>query len=205
MWLSVARRSIVAALLPLAASTACGRPAAVASPTPCAPTAAVPNTTPRARTAAAAPSEPFTAVVREREARLTFPLPDQAEWAWQQATTPDDQLEYGWTAEVENRGRRYEFGFLLFKNPRLGPGRGDLAALLAAGQHSVAVRDGGSATVASEERVRVEPGPSRLVVVVDDPRTLQLLFSGRPASATFVVQLPGQPVVTREVPVRYAP
>lgn len=193
MWLSVARRSIVAALLPLAASTARGQPAAVASPTP------------RARIAAAAPSEPFTAVVREREARLTFPLPDQAEWAWHQATTPDDQLEYGWTAAVENRGRRYEFGILLFKNPRLGPGRGDLAALLAAAQHSVAVREGERATVASEERVRVEPGPSRLVVVVDDPRTLQLLFSGRPASATFVVQLPGQPVVTREVPVRYAP
>ena len=147
----------------------------------------------------------YTAIVLSSEARFVFPLPDQREWEWYRAATSDNAREYQWTAEVENGGVRYEFGFSLFKPPRQASGHGDLRALISAGQSSVAmaVDTGNGRWVLLGDAVHIAREGARLLVVVNDPSTLHRLFSERPPVATFHVRIPGAPDVTRSATITY--
>jgi hypothetical protein len=139
-----------------------------------------------------AATEPWTATVTEREARFVFEIPERTEWTWNGTRTPDNGLGYGWRAEIRNDGKVYEVGFSQFKFPGARPARGDLASLIRAGQATIWLRGSDrSSTVVDDARLRLETAPGRLIVVVDDPRTMQLLFSGRPGRATFTSYLAG--------------
>jgi hypothetical protein len=57
----------------------------------------------------------------------------------------------------------------------------------------------------TEARVSVTEEPGRLVVSVEDPKTLQLLLSDRPRRAVFRIEGSGEKGITREVQVEYDP
>jgi hypothetical protein len=147
----------------------------------------------------------FTARVTSAGARFVFPVPDRRIWEWNRPTTLDNRAEYMWAVQLENGGRAYEFGFYRFKFAGATPARGSLGDLLFAGQQTVAARSGLEAAVLAEARISVAEEPGRLVVSVEDPKTLQLLLSDRPRRALFKVEVSGEKGVTREVHVEYDP
>ena len=151
------------------------------------------------------PAPGFTARVTTAGARFVFPLPDRPIWDWNRPATLDNRAEYMWAVELDNGGRVYEFGFYRFKFAGAAPARGSLGDLLFTGQQTVAARSGSEAAVLPEARVSVAGEPGRLIVSVEDPKTLQLLLSDRPRRALFKVEVSGDKGVTREVRVEYDP
>ena len=147
----------------------------------------------------------FTARVTSTGARFVFPLANRPTWEWNRPTTPDNHAEYMWAVQVDNGGRAYEFGFYRFKFAGAKPARGSLGDLLFTGQQTVAERSGPQASVLAEARVSVTEERGRLVVGVEDAKTLQLLFSDRPRRAVFRIEVSGEKGVTREVQVEYDP
>jgi hypothetical protein len=153
------------------------------------------------------PDVPFTATVSASEARFFFPLEERREWIWYLSTTPDNRREYEWSAEVENGGTRYQFGFFLFKAQGRAPARGDFSALIRAGQTSVATAVGAAPhtrmIVLQNGRVNIAQGRGLLVVSITDPETLRTLFSERPPLVTLKMQVPEAAEVTRSVKTTY--
>ena len=73
------------------------------------------------------------------------------------------------------------------------------------GQQTVAALSGSEASVLAEARISVTEESGRLLVSVEDPKTLQLLLSDRPRRAFFKVELSGEKGATPEVRVEYDP
>ena len=151
------------------------------------------------------PAPAFTARVTPAGARFVFPLAKRRTWEWNRPTTPDNHAEYMWAVQLDNGGRAYEFGFYRFKFAGAMPARGSLGDLLFTGQQTVAARSGSEASVLAEARVSVTEERGRLVVSVEDAKTLQLLLSDRPQRAVFRIEASGGKGVTREVQVEYDP
>lgn len=149
------------------------------------------------------PQPTYQATVSTQEGRFLFPLVNQPVWEWNLAATKDNTLEYTWIVELQNAGRLYQVGFLLFKLPGNQPGSGDLEGLLRAGQCSVASVASGVASIVVGASAICRRESQSLVVVVSDPQTLDLLLSERPSRAVFWVQMPGKAVVRQEVQVQY--
>jgi hypothetical protein len=154
--------------------------------------------------ALAAQANPYSAFVSPTEARIVFSVPVVAEWEWCRPETRNLDLEYRWTATVQNAEQAYDFGFYLFKCLRSGPTRGTFDTLLRAGQIGVAeVLPGIGGRFLRDAEVGAETSTTQLTLVVTDAKTLRLLFSERPMRATVRVQLPGEPEMIREVPIIY--
>jgi hypothetical protein len=151
------------------------------------------------------PAPGFTARVTTAGARFVFPVPDRPIWDWNRPTTLDNRAEYMWAVQLDNGGRTYEFGFYRFKFAGAAPARGSLGDLLFTGQQTVAALSGSEASVLAEARISVTEESGRLLVSVEDPKTLQLLLSDRPRRAFFKVELSGEKGATREVRVKYDP
>jgi hypothetical protein len=153
------------------------------------------------------PETTFTATVSAIDARFLFPLEKQREWIWYQSTTPDNMKEYEWSVEVENGGTRYQFGFFLFKLPGSSPVRGDLGALIHAGQVSIASAVGPLTqtrmTVLPDRQIHIAYGQGVLVVSFTDLETLRMLFSERPPLVIFKVRVPGASEVSQSVEIAY--
>jgi hypothetical protein len=151
------------------------------------------------------PTPEFTARVTPAGGRFVFPLAKRTTWDWNRPTTPDNHAEYMWAVQLDNGGRAYEFGFYRFKFAGAAPARGSLGDLLFTGQQTVAARWESEASVLAEARISVTDEAGRLVVRVEDPKTLQLLLSDRPRRVVFRIEVSGEKGVTREVPVEYDP
>ena len=151
---------------------------------------------------------PFTATVSASDARFFFPLEERREWSWYLSTTPDNEREYEWSGDVENGDTHYQFGFFLFKPHGKAPARGDLSALIQAGQTSVATAVGAAPhsrmIVLPNGRVHIAQGHGLLVVSITDQQTLRTLFSERPSLVTVRVQVPGAAEITRSVNIVYS-
>lgn len=147
--------------------------------------------------------EAYTAEVTASEAKFIFPLPDRPVWSWNQPATPIDLCEYEWAADVATQEHTYEFGFFLFKASGSTPARGDIRALLEAGQMSLAIMKPSGFSLVPDAPVDVEAVGSRLVVAVTHPDILRMLFSGRPPRAVFNVVLPGEKPSKHEVLITY--
>ncbi len=111
--------------------------------------------------------------------------------------------EYDWTVQLQNEGHDLTFGFLYFKPPNADPGRGAVDDLLAAGQASVARISSNNASVIDSAIVEVAARQDTLWVRVRQPRTLALLFSGRPPTALLTAIQPGHTIDTLRVPIVY--
>ena len=153
----------------------------------------------------ATPARAFTARVTPAGARFVFPLAKRTTWDWNLPTTQDNRAEYMWAVQLDNGGRAYEFGFYRFKFAGAKPARGSLGDLLFTGQQTVAARSGLEASVLAEARVSVTEERGRLVVGVEDAKTLQRLLSDRPRRAVFRIEVSGEKGMTREVQVEYDP
>lgn len=184
-----------AAIFALCASLLCGASAAPAGvPAPCVA---------RAQTAATSPVG-YTATVKSGEARFTLPVPRRPEWRWRRSETRERGREYAMSVTVTNEGRSYTFGFFLWKFPGAKPARGDLSALIKAGQESVFERTpGGSMGILREAGVRVRAEGDRVVITVGGRKNVGRLFSGRPAEVRFETAILDEPPVTQVLPVTY--
>jgi hypothetical protein len=144
-----------------------------------------------------------SAVVDSAGARFAFPLPHQAVWSWALPTTPANAAEYDWTVQARNEGRDYTFGFLYFKQPSAEPGRGSFQDLLDVGQVSVALLSANNASIIDSAIVEAAAQQDTLWILVRQPQTLTLLFSGRPQTVLLTAIRPGQRPDTVRVPVVY--
>lgn len=163
------------------------------------------NRSPSGLEASLRESEPFTAVVAEREAAFLIPLPERETWEWSSETTEDNAPEYRWEVVVSNGGEDYAFGFGKWKHPSLTPMRGSLSELIEAGQESLwRVRPEGGASVIKDGGIRVVPlGPARILLKVEGRANVRRLFSSRPSEATVRLESLGEPKVERAVTIAY--
>ena len=143
-------------------------------------------------------------MVAPTRARFVVPLPERATWEWCLPETRALGLEYRWTVEVQNQNETYDFGYTLFNCQHHGPTSGDVRALLEAGQMNVWKAAPTGLSLVNDAHVRVDAVGNRLVIAVDDPKTLRLLFSDQPMRATFIVQLGGEDVVRQDAPISYS-
>jgi hypothetical protein len=111
--------------------------------------------------------------------------------------------EYDWTVQVRNEGQDFTFGFLYFKPPGAVPGRGSFDDLLFVGQASAARISSNNASLIDSAIVEAVHGQDTLWIRIRQPRTLTLLFSGRPPTALLTTLQPGQKPDTIRVPIVY--
>jgi hypothetical protein len=156
------------------------------------------------QTLAAQAREPYSALVAPTEARVVFPVAVLGEWEWCRAETSNLALEYRWTATVQNGEHAYTFGFFLFKCLRSGPTRGTFDTLLKGGQLGVTELNQIGGRFLQEAKVGAVASATHLALVVNDAKTLRLLFSERPTHATLRTRLPGTQDMIREVPIVYS-
>jgi hypothetical protein len=146
---------------------------------------------------------PFRAVVRAAEAEFIFSISPRSDWEWNAADTRDNRLEYGWGVEVSNGPDTYEFGFSKFKYPGSSPARGDLGALLDAGQMSLWERKGPSAALVNDGGIAVACGADTIVVTVEGKENVERLFSTRPERVVFKMNIPGEQPISKPLRVDY--
>jgi hypothetical protein len=115
--------------------------------------------------------------------RVTIPV-DSATFRWNQATTPDNVLEYEWQVAVASGEDHYTFGFSLFKHAHTAPQLGDLRALLSAGQANVwLVTDSGGTTLPGWQ-ISITPQPHAVEIVVQGPDAVKTLFGALPRAVS---------------------
>jgi len=156
------------------------------------------------------PDTPYTAIVGGREARFVFPLPHRDYWEFG-GPAEKETTEFEWSVQVGNDAKRYTFGIFVTESPgAVRTTSQQPPAFFGHDKVLVAPVSGGDATLVSEARVYARPGGlasspdyQRLVIVIDDPASLRLLFYDQPALATFREKFPGQTPVTHFVPVTY--
>jgi hypothetical protein len=145
----------------------------------------------------------YYSIVTPSEARFAFPLGGRREWQWHLRSTPDNGREYQWSIEIENHGRRYQFGFFLFKPLGVLPADGGLRSLIEAGQGNVAIASASGWVIVPAAAVHIASQNDQLFVVVNDSTTLDLLFSDHPQAAVVRIQVPGEATVTRTIKIAY--
>lgn len=168
-----------------------------------------------------------TGAVTGKEAVFRFPAPHDGPWHWHTPDTPDDRLEYGWELRTPGSdGKRYAFGFMLFKIPGEKEGYGPLNMLLFTGQESLWTEDEyGRGSVIEGVNLTVETNPDRIVLRPDnpaegtpahpassqdmvvirltDPVYLRLLFDSKPPTVKATIWADGKKNEF-DVPVSYA-
>ena len=148
--------------------------------------------------------EEFTATVTNAEAKFEMPRPSQKVFQWRQAVTKDNGREYQMAVKVTNAARQYYFGFYLWKRPGATPQSGGLDDLLAAGQKSLFERvEPRRNQIIRGANLKVRSNDGSVVITVSGKGDVARLFSGRPAEVTFEITLPGEPTVSRTVPITY--
>ncbi len=150
------------------------------------------------------PSEPgFRAIVEPDSAKFFFPFANQPVWEWDCASTPDNTLEYMWAVEVQNGDRAFQFGYMHYKGPGFSAKRGTFDALLLLGQRSVFEHTSSGYLRIPGAVVSVSYVRDALVVSIDDPDTLHLLFSEHPSQARFQTVVRGERHTIEGVRVKY--
>ena len=147
---------------------------------------------------------PYTAVVKDSEARFTVPLPERPEWRWRRSETKERGREYAMNVKVLNEGREFSFGFYLWKFPGAKEKHGNLASLIGDGQKSLFERTSdGRMTMIRDGGVRVKQDGQNLVITVGGRRNVARLFSGRPAEVKIETAILDEVPISQTVPVVY--
>jgi hypothetical protein len=85
----------------------------------------------------------------------------------------------------------------------LGTQRGDLAALIAASMPMVTLREGHTAIAIPRMRVAARTVGQRVVLEMNDARSIRRIFASRPTHVSFYEYVPGQAPRTARVAVTY--
>jgi uncharacterized caspase-like protein len=155
-----------------------------------------PNTAP-----APAAGTGFVAEVTQSRARFIMPIYPRAVWDWNRPSTPLNGSDYLFTAEVENGGARYEFGYYHYKYTTAS-GSGGFRALMRAGQRSVFRVDGTTGSLMKAD-VDVTLEDNRVIIEVTDRATWHLLFGQHPTEAVLTAVIPGAERISRRVAIVY--
>lgn len=143
------------------------------------------------------------ASVRDDQAQFTFPIKPQLIWEW--CDGGGAGMPYGWNVKVANGGNRYEFGFSMFSTQGAGRcHRGNFEKLLASGQFGAwkVTGDGGSMVQGAQVRYVISDDGKLLHIVLNDGKSIGLLFSGKPKTVTFESVIDTRKT-TANVPVTY--
>jgi hypothetical protein len=146
----------------------------------------------------------YTALVTKNEARFVLPVPIRSEWRWRQPATKDNMQEYRLDVSVENEGRKFAFGFYLWKRSGALPEAGSFSDLIKAGQTSVFGRTpAGMNSIIREAGIKLKLDKNMLIIIIRGQENVERLFSGRPSEVTFGIKLPGEIPTTQIVPIVY--
>jgi hypothetical protein len=147
----------------------------------------------------------FQASVSPDRAQFIVPMPHRDIWEWHRTDTKDMKREYRIDVSVHNNNEDYLFGLYLFKWPGSTPMRGDLAALVKAGQHSLFVtRPGDRHDQIRDAGIAVKPELDSLIISVQGKQNIERLFSSRPQRVTFTVAVLQEPEISKTAVVAYA-
>ncbi len=147
---------------------------------------------------------PFTALVSKSEARFVLPVPVRPEWKWRQPDTRDNMQEYRMDVGVENEGRKYAFGFYLWKRAGATPESGSLSELISAGQKSVFGRTpAGMNEIIREAGIKTKLDKNLLIITIRGQKNVERLFSAHPAEVTFEIKVPDETPTRKTVAVTY--
>jgi hypothetical protein len=150
-------------------------------------------------------STPFTALVTKNEAKFVLPVPDRPEWKWRRPETADNMQEYRMDVAVENEGRKFAFGFYIWKRAGSEPQSGNLADLIRAGQKSVFGRTPqGMNSIIREAGIKTKLDKNMLIITIRGKENVERLFSAHPAEVTFEIKLPDETPTKKTVAVVYA-
>jgi len=146
-----------------------------------------------------------SATVRDDQAQFTFPINPQRTWEW--CDGGGAGMPYGWNVKVANAGKRYEFGFSTFSTQGAGScHQGNFEKLLGHGQLSAwkVNANGGSLIQGAQVKYAISDGGKRLHIILNDRKTIDLLFSGKPKIVTFESVIDWNKTLVH-VPVVYVP
>jgi hypothetical protein len=147
---------------------------------------------------------PFSAVVEQKEARFSLPVPPHSKWKWRQAETKDNAQEYRMDVTVVNEGREYTFGFYVWKRAGATAQSGDLSGLIKAGQASVFERSQPRHfTIIRDAGLKLKVDDHTLLIEIHGRENVKRLFSSRPSDVTFKINVPGEVPVSQTVQVVY--
>jgi hypothetical protein len=134
-----------------------------------------------------------TGIVSASTAEFRIPLTRSKSgvWTWYQATTEDDALEYAWVVSVTKGSASYECGFYLYKFPGARERQGQLPELLRAGQMSAFEDDAnGRGRILSAAQVAVSVDNDAILIRVQDPALVRLMFRDRPETVSVRTRTP---------------
>lgn len=147
---------------------------------------------------------PFTALVSKAEAKFVLPLPSRSEWRWRLPETQGNMQEYRLSVAVENEGKKFSFGFYLWKRSGAQPQTGSLSELIRAGQTSVFGRtSAGMNSIIRDAGIKAHLDKDMLIITIRGKENLKRLFSARPAEVTFDIKVPDEAPTSKVVAVTY--
>lgn len=147
---------------------------------------------------------PFSAVVKEKEARFSLPVPPHNKWRWRLPETDNNAQEYRMDVTIHNEGREYTFGFYLWKRAGATAQSGDLSDLIKAGQASVFERsEPRRLTIVRDAGLKLKVDGNTLWIEIQGRENVKRLFSSRPSDVTFKIHVPGDTPVSQNVQVVY--
>jgi hypothetical protein len=146
-----------------------------------------------------------TGTVTGKEAVFRFPASHDGPWRWHTPDIPDNHLEYGWEIRTPGSdGKKYAFGFMLFKIPGRAEGYGPLSMLLFEGQESLWAEDAeGKGSVIEGVALSTHAENGTVVIRLADPTYLRLLFGAKPSIVKAMTWANGKKNEF-DVPIRYA-
>jgi hypothetical protein len=147
---------------------------------------------------------PFTALVTKSEAQFVLPVPVRPEWKWRLAETKDNMMEYQFAVGVENEGRKYNFGFYLWKRAGAGERAGSFTELMRSGQLSVFGRTpAGRNEIIRNAGIKFKLDKDMLILAIRGQENVERLFSAHPAEVTFEIKAPNEAPAKKTVAVVY--
>lgn len=152
------------------------------------------------------PQQPsFQASVSPGKARFVVPISHRDSWEWHQDDTKDNRQEYRIAVTVHNNNENYSFGFYMFKRPGSNPKRGDLTALVKAGQQNLFIsQPDGRYSLVKDAEITVRPEKDSLIISVEGKQNIDRLFSSRPEKVRFTIAVLKEPEISKSVVVAYA-
>jgi hypothetical protein len=160
----------------------------------------------------------YSATVSRTQVRFVFPPVAQDSFEWWSPEARQQLVTYSWDVLVRSLAdtaysisswlpaiglEAYTRWYAETRQVPAGTQRGDLAALLEASMHTVSLLEGHMAIAIPRMRVDVGAEGQRVVLEVNDSRTIRRLFARRPSHVTFYTYLPGMLARVAHIAVTY--
>lgn len=113
-------------------------------------------------------------------------------------------MEYQFAVSVENEGKKYNFGFYLWKRAGVGQRAGSFTELMRSGQLSVFGRTpAGRNEIIRDAGIKFKLDKDMLIIAIRGKENVERLFSAHPAEVTFEIKMPDEAPTRNAVAVVY--